>query len=65
MDRAESCFLYEYITLAQYALHEDSTFWRWQVLIAPLGEVARMVWLTLCGTIAGAVAGIFLLLSRR
>ena len=65
VDRLETCFLYEYITLTQYALLQDNTLWRWEVLIVPLGEVARMFWLTLCGTVAGLVAGILLLLNRR
>lgn len=55
----------EYITLTRYALLEDNTLWRWEILISPLGEVARAVWLAILGTDAGFVASIFLLLKRR
>jgi hypothetical protein len=63
-DHIETCFEYEYYILAQYALLEDGTLWRWNAGIYPLGQVARLFRTVIGSAVLGVIAGIGILYWR-
>jgi len=64
-DQATFCFQHEYLVFTRYFLLKDGSLWRWEYAVYPLGQVVQLVRIVIVSTIAGAIVGVVLVVSKK
>ena len=64
-DQAAFCVQHEYLIFTEYFLLEDGSLWRWEYAVNPLGQVVQLVRFVIVSTIAGAIVGVALVVSKK